>query len=97
MSEEPHSSAHLDEPLDELRRAVAGAVIAPTEASYDSARRCFNALVDRRPAVIVRCLGADDVATALETAILKLIESPLSSAQLAAIMQGNARQLLPRV
>ena len=51
MSEEPHSSAHLDEPLDELRRAVAGAVIAPTEASYDPARRCFNALVDRRPAV----------------------------------------------
>jgi hypothetical protein len=69
MNEEPHSSAHLDEPLDELRRAVAGAVIAPTEASYDPARRCFNALVDRRPAVIVRCLGADDVATAFDFAL----------------------------
>lgn len=31
----------------------------------------------------------------LETAILKLIESPLNSAQLQAIMQGNARRLLP--
>jgi predicted TIM-barrel fold metal-dependent hydrolase len=30
----------------------------------------------------------------LETAILKLIESPLDAAQLHAIMQGNARKLL---
>ena len=32
----------------------------------------------------------------LETAILKLIESPLDAKQLQAIMQGNARRLLPR-
>jgi len=32
----------------------------------------------------------------LETAILKLIESPLDSDQLEAILQGNARRLLPR-
>jgi predicted TIM-barrel fold metal-dependent hydrolase len=32
----------------------------------------------------------------IETAILKLIESPLDAPQLQAIMQGNARRLLPR-
>jgi len=32
----------------------------------------------------------------VETAILKLIESPLDAQQLQAIMQGNARRLLPR-
>ena len=32
----------------------------------------------------------------IETAILKLIESPLDAQQLHAIMQGNARRLLPR-
>jgi len=32
----------------------------------------------------------------VETAILKLIESPLDVQQLRAIMQGNARRLLPR-
>lgn len=74
MSDEARSTAHLDRHLDDLRRSVAGAVIAPEEASYDSARRCFNALVDRRPAVIVRCLGAHDVATAFEFARANALE-----------------------
>jgi len=54
--------------LTELRRSVAGAVIAPEDPGYDLVRRCFNALVDRRPAVIVRCRGANDVGTAFDYA-----------------------------
>jgi FAD/FMN-containing dehydrogenase len=54
--------------LRELRRSLAGAVITPDDAEYDAARRCFNALVDRRPAVIARCTGSADVATALDFA-----------------------------
>jgi FAD/FMN-containing dehydrogenase len=54
--------------LDELRRSLVGSVIAPADAEYDAARRCYNALVDRRPAVIARCAGADDVAAAFEFA-----------------------------
>ena len=57
MSQEVRSTAQPDGHLDELRRSVAGAVIAPTDAGYDQARRSFNALVDRRPAAIVRCLA----------------------------------------
>jgi FAD/FMN-containing dehydrogenase len=56
------------ETLSELRAELAGTVIGPADASYDGARRCFNALVDRRPAVIARCLGAGDVATAFDYA-----------------------------
>jgi FAD/FMN-containing dehydrogenase len=56
------------ENLAELRRSLKGAVLSPADSQYDGARRCFNALVDRRPAVIVRCLGADDVATAFDFA-----------------------------
>jgi FAD/FMN-containing dehydrogenase len=54
------------ESLNELRRSLAGAVVAPGDAEYDAARRCFNALVDRRPAVIARCLGPGDVAAAFD-------------------------------
>ena len=54
--------------LSELRSSVAGTVIGPDDATYDAARVCFNALVDRRPAVIVRCSGNADVAVAFDFA-----------------------------
>jgi FAD/FMN-containing dehydrogenase len=52
----------------ELRSSLAGPAIEPGDPEYDAARRCFNALVDRRPAVIARCRGAGDVATAFDFA-----------------------------
>ena len=52
----------------ELRRSLVGAVIGPGDAEYDAARRPFNGLIDRRPAVIARCVGAADVAAAFEFA-----------------------------
>jgi FAD/FMN-containing dehydrogenase len=58
----------MTEPLSEFRESLAGTVVGPDDADYDAARRCFNALVDRRPAVIARCVGPDDVATALDFA-----------------------------
>jgi len=54
-----------DRSLSELQRSLNGSVIRPTDAEYDKARRGFNALIDRRPAVIVRCVNPDDVAIAL--------------------------------
>jgi FAD/FMN-containing dehydrogenase len=54
--------------VEALRRSLAGTVVGPEDAEYDAVRRCFNALVDRRPAVIARCIGAADVATALDFA-----------------------------
>jgi FAD/FMN-containing dehydrogenase len=54
--------------LSDLRRELAGEVIGPGEEEYDAARRCFNALVDRRPAAIARCLDTGDVAAAFDFA-----------------------------
>ena len=45
-----------------------GDVVAPGDATYDEARRLHNAAVDRRPALIARCSGAQDVAAALRHA-----------------------------
>ena len=58
----------MREIANELRRSLAGSVVGPDDPGYDAARRCFNALVDRRPALIARCVGADDVASAFELA-----------------------------
>jgi FAD/FMN-containing dehydrogenase len=68
MSQEAGSTAVVDDSVIDLRRSLAGAVLVPADPGYDAARRCFNALVDRRPAAIARCLGADDVATAFDFA-----------------------------
>jgi FAD/FMN-containing dehydrogenase len=67
-------AATLDETLAELRSSLAGTVIRPQDPEYDAARICFNGLIDRRPAVIVRCLGPADVATALEYARVNELE-----------------------
>ena len=62
------AGAFLGMNLDELRRSVSGHVMGPGHEGYESARRCFNAAIDRRPAVIARCVGARDVAAAFEFA-----------------------------
>jgi FAD/FMN-containing dehydrogenase len=53
--------------LDQLRRTC-GEVITAADASYDEARRLWNAIHDRRPAVIVRPATADKVASAVRFA-----------------------------
>src|SRR5262245_44713944 len=54
--------------LQELKRSLTGTVILAADAEYDKARRGFNAFIDRRPAVIVRCVSAADVAVAFDFA-----------------------------
>ena len=57
-----------DQSIDELRRSLTGTIILPVDAEYDKARRGFNALIDRRPAVIARCVGSEDIAAAFDFA-----------------------------
>ena len=53
--------------IDQLRRSCAE-VITPEDASYDDARRLWNAIHDRQPAVIARPSSAEEVATAVRFA-----------------------------
>jgi FAD/FMN-containing dehydrogenase len=54
--------------VDRLPASFRGDVISPVDASYDDARRLWNAVHDRRPAVILRPTDARDVATAIRFA-----------------------------
>src|SRR3954447_22999830 len=51
--------------IGELRRSFAGEIVTPEASDYDDARRVWNAVFDRRPAVIVRPTSVDDVLAAV--------------------------------
>ncbi|MFD5793516.1 FAD-binding protein [Streptomyces diastatochromogenes] len=59
----PLSKAHAA--LAALREDLAGEVFAPGDAGYDAARAVFNAMIDKRPAVIAQCADAADVVRAV--------------------------------
>ena len=58
----------MERDVTALRAAMSGAVLLPGDEGYDEARAVWNGDIDRRPAVIARCTGPDDVAAALRYA-----------------------------
>jgi FAD/FMN-containing dehydrogenase len=54
--------------LESLRGEMRGAVCLPGEAGYDEARAIWNAMIDRRPGLVVCCAGAADVMRAVRFA-----------------------------
>jgi FAD/FMN-containing dehydrogenase len=54
--------------LDDLRAQVHGQLLRPGDAGYDSVRRIWNGMIDRYPAVIVRCADTADVVSAVNFA-----------------------------
>ena len=54
--------------LEAFAAGLHGRIIRPDAADYDEARAIWNGMIDRRPAVIVRCADADDVTRAVRFA-----------------------------
>jgi FAD/FMN-containing dehydrogenase len=53
---------------EQLQRSLRGELLLPDNPHYDEARRIWNAMIDKRPAMIVRCAGAADVRAAVDFA-----------------------------
>jgi FAD/FMN-containing dehydrogenase len=54
--------------IDELKSTLRGRIVQPSDTDYDDTRRIWNAMIDRRPALIVRCAGVADVRHAVRFA-----------------------------
>lgn len=51
--------------FNELKGLLRGELLEANDAGYDDARAVWNAMIDRRPALIVRCAGTADVRASL--------------------------------
>jgi FAD/FMN-containing dehydrogenase len=51
-----------------LRTQLRGELLGPDDPGYDRARQVWNAMIDRRPALIARCAGVADVMTVVKFA-----------------------------
>jgi len=55
----------MAEAIDQLKSAFRGELIQPTDGTYDAARKVYNAMIDKRPKLIARCLDVADVMAAV--------------------------------
>ena len=50
-----------EESVDEFKGSLRGELLQPGEQGYDEARKIWNGMIDKRPALVVRCAGVSDV------------------------------------
>lgn len=50
-----------DNLISDFKDQIRGEVVLPSDPSYDDVRQIWNAMIDRRPGMIVRCAGVSDV------------------------------------
>src|SRR4051812_26336839 len=66
VRQEPaHQMLATTDLIADLRATVRGAVFDPNDDGYDTARAVWNAMIDRRPAVVVRPADTADVRVAV--------------------------------
>jgi FAD/FMN-containing dehydrogenase len=67
-------AAQLSEAIAGIKGTIKGSVLATDDPNYDEARKIWNAMIDRRPAVIVQPADAGDVGPAIQFAQANALE-----------------------
>jgi FAD/FMN-containing dehydrogenase len=52
--------------LDQLRNCFRGEIVQPADDNYNAARKVYNAMIDKRPRLIARCVDVADVIAAVK-------------------------------
>ena len=50
-----------DDSISQLKTKLRGRVVAPNDPDYDESRKVYNAMIDKRPALFVKCVDVADV------------------------------------
>ena len=54
--------------LQNFKSSIRGQVIMPDDPSYDEVRKIYNGMIDKRPAIIVKCANTADIVTCVNFA-----------------------------
>ena len=57
-----------EQPLNQFQSTLRGKLIQPQDAEYDSARKIYNGMFDKHPAMIIKCADVADVIAAVNYA-----------------------------
>lgn len=52
--------------IDKFRAEMRGELIAPADDQFESSRKIWNGMIDKKPVLIARCAGAEDVINAVK-------------------------------
>jgi FAD/FMN-containing dehydrogenase len=65
---------------EDIKGIVMGNILVPNDTGYEEARQIWNAMIDRRPALIVQCVQADDVPPVIQFARKNRLELAIRGA-----------------
>jgi FAD/FMN-containing dehydrogenase len=65
---------------EEIKALIKGSILVPDDPGYEEARQVWNAMIDRRPAMIVQCADDDDVPSAITFARQNKLEISIRGA-----------------
>ncbi len=71
MRIDPREAIQIDlsqEKISSLKARIRGPVLVPGDPGYEESRSVWNGMIDRKPAVIARCLGTSDVISSVQFA-----------------------------